>query len=144
MTELTYGGLVFLLLVAVDLAFYYASWLNRIPKVDGYTIEGFTRQELKVWQHQTGWFKMYATLNPIRHVDTAIKNTDIAVEIELQCSEQFVPKQLRFWMDGVKYALDQIQNEPMDNDWRKVYYSSIVAQSEQLIKRHDPIIEEFH
>lgn len=145
MTELTYGGLFVLLVLVLDVAYYFAMWANRIPKVEGYTIENFNRQELKVWQKQADWFILYMTLNPIRHVDSAIKNTDIAVEIELRVDDGLAPQLLRLWLDGVKYDLEKITShvDPSTNRTHAVY-CAIISQSDKFIKRHDPILESFH
>lgn len=145
MTELTYGGLFLLIVLVLDIAYYVAIWMNRIPKVEGYTIENFNRQELKVWQKQTDWFILYMTLNPIRHVDTAIKNTDIAVEAELRVDDGLAPQLLRLWVDGVKYDLEKITSKIEPTTMRThAVYSAIVSQSDKFINRHDPILESFH
>lgn len=145
MSELTYGGLVFLFLLALDFAFVIANWMNRIPKVEGYMIDNFNRQELKVWYKQTDWFTLCATFSPIRYVDSAIKHTDIAVEVELSVIGSKPPQLLRLWLDGVKYDLEKITSDiDAATTQSRAVYSAIVSQSDKFTKRHDPILELFH
>lgn len=137
MSELTYGGLIFLLLVTIDLAYYLALWVNRIPKVEGYTIAPFNRHDLTLWRHTCSHYDLVATFNPIKFVDNTIKYSDLAVEIELQILDNSpLPDRLRIWLDGVKYDLSLVHTE-----LNKGIYSAIVSQSDKLTKRHNPILE---
>jgi hypothetical protein len=144
MSELTTAGLVFLLLVVMDFAYYFALWINRIPKVDGYTVEPFNRHELTIWGHHCSQYDLVATFSPIKFVDSTIKYGDLAVEIELELKQAPLPDKLRIWLDGVKYDLCLVQSESLETEFKlKGIYSAIISQSDKITKRHRPIIESF-
>lgn len=145
MTELTWGGLIFFAVIVIDLAYVAFKWLNRIPKVEGFTVDEFVRNEASFWRHENSYWEAFAEFRPMKFVDSTVNKHSFSVEICVRSKKAKFPDEIRVWLDGVQYGLARQEVETVEGRYPyQTYYSSLLDQSDRWLERHDPIIERFN